>query len=113
VAGGILRRNGYRVIEAQNALDGLRASEEHGADIDLLLTDVVMPQLSGPELAKRLAPKRPNMKVLFMSGYTDGSVVRHGLLEGTMSFLAKPITVASLTAKVREVLDTPQSGRDA
>jgi len=107
VTGGILRRSGYQVIEARSALDALRTSENYAASIDLLLTDVVMPQLSGPELAKRLAPTRPNMKVLFMSGYTDGSVVRHGLMEGTMAFLPKPITVASLTAKVREVLDAP------
>ena len=107
VTGGILRRNGYQVIEARNAIDALRTAANHPAAIDLLLADVVMPQQSGPELAKRLAPTRPNMKVLFMSGYTDGSIVRHGLLEGTMSFLAKPITIASLTAKVREVLDAP------
>jgi signal transduction histidine kinase/ActR/RegA family two-component response regulator len=113
VTGGILRGNGYRVIEGRNAADALRSAEHHST-IDLLLTDVIMPQLSGPELAKRLAPLRPNMKVLFMSGYTDGTVMRHGLLEDAMSFLAKPITVASLTAKVREVLDTPQlSARDA
>jgi len=107
VTGGILRRNGYQVIEARNAIDALRTAANYPATIDLLLADVVMPQQSGPELAKRLAPARPNMKVLFMSGYTDGSIVRHGLLEGTMSFLAKPITIASLTAKVREVLDAP------
>lgn len=107
VTGGILRGNGYHVIEGRDAADAMRSAESHDAAIDLLLTDVIMPQLSGPELAKRLAPARPNMKVLFMSGYTDGSIARHGLLEDTMSFLAKPITVASLTAKVREVLDSP------
>src|SRR6478609_2944137 len=107
VTGGILRGNGYRVIEGRNAADAIRSAENQTTPIDLLLTDVIMPQLSGPELAKRLAPTRPNMKVLFMSGYTDGTVVRHGLLEDTTSFLAKPITIASLTAKVREVLDSP------
>jgi len=113
VTGGILRSNGYRVIEGRNAEDALRSAEHHDT-IDLLLTDVIMPQLSGPELAKRLAPLRPNMKVLFMSGYTDGTVMRHGLLDDVTSFLAKPITVASLTAKVREVLDTPELlARDA
>ena len=111
VTGGILRGNGYRVIEGRNAADAMRSAENHTAAIDLLLTDVIMPQLSGPELAKRLAPTRPNMKVLFMSGYADGTVVRHGVLEDTMSFLPKPITVASLTAKVREVLDGPQLAR--
>lgn len=113
VTGGILRGNGYRVIEGRNAADALRSAQDHST-IDLLLTDVIMPHLSGPELAKRLAPDRPNMKVLFMSGYTDGTVVRHGLLDDARSFLAKPITVAALTAKVREVLDAPLlAARDA
>jgi signal transduction histidine kinase/CheY-like chemotaxis protein len=105
VTSGILRRNGYQVIEARNAGEALLQSEKQGP-IDLMLTDVVMPQMSGPELAKRLAVDRPRMKVLCMSGYTDDSIVRHGVLDATMSFLQKPITMASLTAKVREVLDT-------
>jgi two-component system, cell cycle sensor histidine kinase and response regulator CckA len=106
VTSGLLRRNGYQVIEARNAGEALLQSErqEH---IDLLLSDVVMPRMSGPELAKRLALTRPDMKVLCMSGYTDDSIVRHGVLEATMAFLQKPITMASLTAKVREVLDAP------
>jgi len=113
VTGGILRGNGYRVIEGRNAADALRSAENHAGTIDLLLTDVIMPQLSGPELAKRLVLTRPDMRVLFMSGYTDGTVVRHGLLSDTTSFLAKPITVASLTTKVREVLDAQPPVRDA
>jgi two-component system, cell cycle sensor histidine kinase and response regulator CckA len=107
VTGSILRKNGYRVIEASNAMEAFESSAGHVGTIDLLLTDVIMPQLSGPELAKRLAPTRPDMKVLFMSGYTGDSIVRHGVLSATMSFLAKPITVLALTAKVREVLDAP------
>ncbi len=106
VTSGILQRNGYQVIEARNAGEALLQSEKQGP-IDLILTDVVMPQMSGPELAKRLSLQRPGMKVLCMSGYTDDSIVRHGVLEATMSFLQKPITMSSLTAKVREVLDTP------
>ena len=106
VTSSLLQRNGYQVIEARNAGEALLQSErqEH---IDLLLSDVVMPRMSGPELAKRLALTRPDMKVLCMSGYTDDSIVRHGVLEATMAFLQKPITMASLTAKVREVLDAP------
>jgi two-component system, cell cycle sensor histidine kinase and response regulator CckA len=105
VTSGILQRAGYQVIEARNAGEALLQAEKPGK-IDLLLTDVVLPQMSGPELAARLAVGRPAMKVLCMSGYTDDSIVRHGVLEATMSFLQKPITVATLTAKVREVLDS-------
>ena len=107
LTGSILRKSGYQVIEARSAAEALRSSEAHAARIDLLLTDVVMPELSGPELAKRLMPTRPDMKLLFMSGYTDSGIVRHGVLLATTAFLAKPITVGSLTAKVREVLDAP------
>jgi two-component system cell cycle sensor histidine kinase/response regulator CckA len=66
--------------------------------------DVIMPQMSGPELAKRLANARPRMKVLCMSGYTDDSIVRHGVLEAHIAFIQKPITPETLTTKVREVL---------
>jgi two-component system, cell cycle sensor histidine kinase and response regulator CckA len=105
VAKGILIRNGYHVIEARNAGEALLHSEEHPAKIDLLLSDVVMPQMSGPLLAKRLASSRPEMKVLCMSGYTDDSIVRHGVLAAQIAFLQKPITPETLTRRVREVLD--------
>ena len=81
--------------------------ESHAGTIDLLLTDVVMPQLSGPELAKRLGASRPGMKLLCVSGYTDDSIVRHGVLGTEVAFLQKPITPETLTRKVREVLDGP------
>jgi two-component system cell cycle sensor histidine kinase/response regulator CckA len=105
VARGILGRNGYDVIEARNAGEALLHSERHPGLIHLLLTDVVMPQMSGPELAKRLASARPLMKLLCMSGYTDDSIVRHGVLEARMAYVQKPITPETLTKKVREVLD--------
>ena len=108
VTGGILRRHGYQVIEARNAGEAYLQSEKFPEPIDLMLSDVVMPQMSGPELAKRLATLRPDMRILCMSGYTDDSIVRHGVLEATMSFLQKPITVAALTSKVREVLESPR-----
>jgi len=101
----ILKRNGYRVITANNAGEALLLCERHEGRIDLLLTDVVMPHMSGTELAKRLAQARPDLKVLYMSGYTDDSIVRHGVLESEMAFLEKPFTPESLTRKIREVIN--------
>jgi PAS domain S-box-containing protein len=108
---GILRKSGYEVLDARNAGEALLRSERHAGTIHLLLTDVVMPKMSGPELAKRLASARPAMKVLCMSGYTDDSIVRHGVLAAHIAFLQKPITPATLTARVREVLDGSSNGR--
>jgi len=105
VTRGILTRSGYDVIEARNAGEALLHSEGRAGTIHLLLSDVVMPQLSGPELAKRLAKSRPDMRVLCMSGYTDDSIVRHGVLEAHIAYLQKPIIPEALTTKVREVLD--------
>jgi two-component system cell cycle sensor histidine kinase/response regulator CckA len=105
IALSILRRQGYNVIPAQNGGEALLVCERHPQPIDLLLTDVVMPHMSGPELAKRLAVTRPRMRVLCMSGYTDDSIVRHGVLDARVAFIQKPITPASLAKKVREVLD--------
>jgi PAS domain S-box-containing protein len=105
VARGILQRAGYHVIDARNAGEALLHSEKHPGTIHLLLSDVVMPQVSGPELAKRLASARPDMKVLCMSGYTDDSIVRHGVLEAHIAYIQKPITPETLTTRVREVLD--------
>ncbi len=105
VARGILKRQGYRVIEARNGGEALLLCEKHPGVIHLLLSDVVMPQMGGPELARRLAKGRPAMKILCMSGYTDDAVVRHGALQAGIAFIQKPITPDTLTRKVREVLD--------
>jgi DNA-binding NtrC family response regulator len=103
VARGILSRHGYDVIEAQTAAAALRLASERDTPIHLLLTDVVMPQMSGKQLADRLGPQYPHMKILFMSGYTDGAL--EGQLPPGVGFLQKPFTLTSLTRKVRELLD--------
>jgi two-component system cell cycle sensor histidine kinase/response regulator CckA len=107
VAREILRGHGYHVIEARHPGEALLISEERLETIHLLLSDVVMPHMSGPQLAKRLAPTRPAMKVLCMSGYSDDSIFRHGVESAEMGYLQKPITPETLTRKVREVLDAP------
>jgi signal transduction histidine kinase len=103
----VLEAQGYRVLEARNARHALELAQEHAGAIHLLVTDVVMPELSGRELAEQLVALRPDSKVLYTSGYADDAIVRHGVLEPGIAFLPKPLTPASLAHKVREVLDSP------
>jgi len=101
----ILESNGYAVLEAHHGPQALEICERHRGVIHLMVTDVVMPKMSGRELAQKLAVLRPEMKVLYLSGYTDTAIVRHGVLEAGTAFLQKPFTPNSLARKVREVLD--------
>jgi two-component system cell cycle sensor histidine kinase/response regulator CckA len=100
-----LQNEGYTILEARHGSEALSLSGQHQGPIDMLMTDVIMPQMSGRELAERLTVLRPQMKMLFMSGYTDDAVVRHGLLTAEVEFLPKPFSLHSLASKVREVLD--------
>lgn len=105
VAVRVLRSQGYRVLEASQGLDAFLICEEHEGPIHLLLTDVVMPRMGGREMADRIAEIRPEIKVLYMSGYTDNAIVHYGVLEKGMNFVQKPFSMESLVRKVREVLD--------
>jgi two-component system, cell cycle sensor histidine kinase and response regulator CckA len=102
----VLRRSGYTVFDSDNPGDALLMSEQVQGTIHLLLTDVVMPRMTGRQMAERLAVTRPDMKVLYMSGYTDNAIVHHGMLDRGIAFIPKPITPDVLLAKVREVLDS-------
>ena len=101
----LLKSSGYQVLEAANGGAALLLCESHPGPIHLMITDVVMPEMSGRELKDRLTGLRPEMKVLFMSGYTDDTIVRHGILESEIDFLQKPFTPNALALKVREILD--------
>jgi GAF domain-containing protein/ActR/RegA family two-component response regulator len=101
----VLADNGYNVLEAARPADALELASHHAGAIDLLLTDVVMPQMSGSVLADLLTAVRKEMRVLFMSGYTDAAIVHHGVLDGGKAYIAKPFTPEKLGTAVRRVLD--------
>jgi CheY-like chemotaxis protein len=101
----ILERQGYRILETFNGDDALLSCERCKSPIHLMLTDIVMPRMSGSELAKLLKPLYPEIKILYMSGYTDNAIVRHGVLEKGVNYIQKPFTMEGLARKVREVLD--------
>jgi DNA-binding NtrC family response regulator len=101
----ILMQAGYNVLDAKGGEEALRVCRVYAGPIDLLLTDVVMPEISGKEVADRLAELRPAIRVLFMSGYTDEAIVQHRVLDANVEFIQKPFTWIGLTRKVRDVLN--------
>jgi CheY-like chemotaxis protein len=110
-AARVLERQGYEVLAAGNGDEALVICDEHAGPIHLLATDMVMPKMGGLQLVERLASARPEIKVVFMSGYTDNAVVHHGVLQIDIPFLHKPFTPKLLLGKVREVLDGPPQKR--
>ncbi|HEY5160445.1 MAG TPA: PAS domain S-box protein [Gaiellaceae bacterium] len=106
----VLRDLGYEVLETSSGDEAISLSDSLDRSIDLLVTDVVMPGMSGREVAEILAAKRPTVRVLFMSGYTDEAIVRHGVLDGVAEFIGKPFTPQELARKIRGVLAASESG---
>ncbi len=102
----ILRAQGYKVIEAANGTEAIRVAEEMDEPVHLLLTDVVMPLMGGPELAERVRKAHPETKVLYMSGYVDEPLVQEEVLQNQGAFIQKPFTVEELASRVRETVNT-------
>jgi len=105
----VLAARGYRVLEAVRGEEAIRLANEHQGRIDLLLADVVMPEMSGPQALEQIRARHPHMKALFMSGYTDEAMVHHGILDSGVPFLQKPFLPEGLARKVREVLASQAS----
>ncbi|MEP7076674.1 MAG: PAS domain S-box protein [Acidobacteriota bacterium] len=109
----VLEMGGYTIIEAPNGREALAFCKAHHRPIDMLMTDVVMPEMGGPELAVQIRDLFPDMAVLFTSGYTDDAIVRHGVIEASTNFIQKPFTTIDLARKVRQILDSrKESMRD-
>jgi two-component system cell cycle sensor histidine kinase/response regulator CckA len=102
----LLEESGYVVLEANGGEQAMELFTAHSERIDLLITDVVMPRMSGKEVADQLRNAHPETKVLFMSGYTDEAIVHHGIVDSHIAFIQKPFSENALTRKVREVLDS-------
>ena len=101
-----LKKFGYAILEARNGLKALDLCKEYKGQIDLVLTDVIMPEMGGPELVKQLSEQYPHIKVVYMSGYTDNAISHHGVIEEGIAFINKPATPDELGQKVRDVLDS-------
>jgi len=102
----ILEDFGYRVLAASTPGQAIRATKEYAGDIDLLITDVVMPEMNGQELAKNLLALHPKLRIIYMSGYSGNVIARHGVLDEGVNFIQKPFSMQDFAAKVREVLDS-------
>jgi PAS domain S-box-containing protein len=109
----VLRRQGYQVLEAADGLEALRMAEEFSGEIQLVLTDVIMPRMSGSELVSRLMAVRPGIKAVYTSGYTDDGIVRNGTLNPNVAFLQKPYTTGALTRKVRDAIHASSQAKGA
>ncbi len=107
LVGAILSVEGFKILDADGGPQALEKSQLHDGDIHLLLTDVVMSPMNGGELASRLVPLRPEMRVLYISGYTHDTTVDYGVSQSSVEFLAKPFTPKALVKKIREVLAAP------
>jgi two-component system, cell cycle sensor histidine kinase and response regulator CckA len=103
----ILRARGYTVLEASNGRHALDVARQYSGKIDMVLTDVIMPEMDGSALVSQLKAMRPGIKALFFSGYTDGAIVQHGILDPNVDFLQKPFSASGLVRKLREVIDAP------
>lgn len=108
---GVLTSGGYALLEASNGAEALRVAGQHNDTIHLLVSDVVMPGMSGRQLEECLSAIHPNVKTLYMSGYADNAIVHHGILEPGLAFLQKPFTPDALLRKVREALGSEQEER--
>jgi CheY-like chemotaxis protein len=107
----LLEQAGYRVLAAADSQDALRLGRDYPGPIHLLFTDVVMPGMGGRELANRIQPQHPHLKILFMSGYTENAIIHHGVLDSGIAFINKPFKYETLAKKVREVLDAVSSSQ--
>ena len=106
----MLERCGYKVLTASHALEAIRQTDSYQGDIDILITDVVMPDMSGKKLAETLVLSRPKLKILFVSGYTADHIAQHGVLEAGTNFLEKPYTRNQLMNKLQEIFTSEPDG---
>ncbi len=102
---GVLTARGYTVVEATRGAEAIKLCKERKGKVDLAVVDVVMPEMSGPDLVKQLRPLCPGMRVLYISGYTDEAILHHGIQQSGAAFLQKPFLPDVLARKIRDVLD--------